>query len=297
MLRLLLSGLPEPRIADWKVWNVSVCIAVLSESRKKIVCVTDARASFKDFSSDKLALKNWPFFRDWVALYAGSDVEYVPSILEGTSDRLYALMKKGRKIGAKEVGNALQAMWWAKLDELVEYRVLRRHKVSTREFLSKRKFFTDEVYNNLRNRMEQIKLSLQILACGFDPDGQGRILLIDGVTPPRRYDPTGVFAIGTGASAALSALSFHADKNYLSQFSDINTSLYCALEARFMAASAQDVGRESTFVTVMEKGKEIQYMSDLGVEYIRKVWARSGAPRIPKQALETISQSALAWHR
>ena len=166
--------------------------------------------------------------------------------------------------------------------------MLRRHKVTAAKFLANKNLFTDTIYNGLRNRMEQVKLSLQFLACGFDAKGEGHILIIDGMTPPGSHDLTGIYAIGTGANAALSALAFQVDKNRLNQYSDINKSLYCACEARFMAASARDVSRESTFVTVLEKGDQTQFLSDAGVAYIRKIWARSGAPRIPKRALDVM---------
>jgi hypothetical protein len=141
----------------------------------------------------------------------------------------------------------------------------------------------------LRTRIAGVKpLSLHFLACGFDENGDGHILVIDGETPVGHYDKTGMFAIGSGAHAALSALAFHADAHLLSQYSEVKESVYCALEARFMAATAEDVGKESTFITVMEKDKKIQYMSDPGIDVIRNIWKRRGAPRIPPQAIEMI---------
>jgi len=289
-LHSILAKLPPSRPADWKAWNVTVCIALLSEYRKKIVCVTDARASFRDFSAEKLAQKNILFFDDWAALYAGNDIEYVTPILERTTGKLYELMKKKRRRPTvEEIGNTLQRAWWAQLDELIECQVLRRHKVTAAEFLADGKsLFTDTIYNGLRNRMEQVKLSLQFLACGFDSNGDGHILFIDGITPPGSHDPTGMYAIGTGANAALSALAFQNGKNSLSLYSDLAQSVYCALEARFMATSAKDVGRESTFVTILEKDRAVKFISDPGVAYLRKLWQRSGAPRIPKRALDVI---------
>ena len=92
MLNSVLSKLPPSRPSDWKAWSVSVCIALLSESRRKIVCVTDARASFRDFSSEKLAQKNLPFFSEWVALYAGNDIEYVNPVLNRASAKLFGIV-------------------------------------------------------------------------------------------------------------------------------------------------------------------------------------------------------------
>ncbi len=39
--------------ADWRVGNVTVCIAALAEGGEKIVMASDARASFGEFSSDR----------------------------------------------------------------------------------------------------------------------------------------------------------------------------------------------------------------------------------------------------
>jgi hypothetical protein len=130
---------------------MSIGITLLSETRKKIVCVTDQQASFKGFSSERMAQKSWPFWGDWVALYAGKDIEYATPILEDTADRLYKLAKISQcPLSPKQIGNALQESWWEKLDEKIELAVLRRHKITLSDFLSKgRKQFTESVYNNL----------------------------------------------------------------------------------------------------------------------------------------------------
>jgi ATP-dependent protease HslVU (ClpYQ) peptidase subunit len=289
----LLSKLPASRLADWG-YNVSVCIAVACEDGKKIVMVNDMKASFPDFSADAIGQKNQPFFHKWVALFAGNDVEYVPTILERAGDKLQNNMNKTKKEpSAKEVGEAVQAAWWEMLDDIIESSVLRRHKFTLRTFLrdGKQKC-TASIYNGLRSRIEQAKLSLQFLVCGFDGKGEGHVLVVDGKHPPGRYDSIGIWAIGSGAPSALSALMFHSEYHGLNRYSQLPKAVYCALDAKFMAESATDVGKKGTFVMVLdETGTGVQYIREAHFAAIRELWETQGAPRIPPDALTEISNS------
>jgi hypothetical protein len=289
MLSQLLSKLPAPRPADWG-FNVTICIAAVCDSRKKIVCINDQRASFKDFSSERLAVKNRPFFENWIALYAGTDMEYVPGILDDARGRLSTLRrKKKRALTPTEVGKGLQESWWAQLESLIECQILRRHGFTLERFLREGKQkCTASFYSSIRAKIDQVKLSLNFLVAGFDKDGQGHILVIDGITPPARYDSVGMWAIGTGATAALSAMSFQADNGTLSVYAPAINAVYCLCEARFMAATASEVGHKGSFLVIISDNGPDEFLHEDGFNRIEEIWREFGAPRFPRQALEEI---------
>jgi hypothetical protein len=83
----------------------------------------------------------------------------------------------------------------------------------------------------------------------------------------------------------LSTLSFHISKGDLGiYYSPLATAVYFALASKFMAESARDVGK-STFVSILDAqgAKTVQFVSDAGIEAIRKIWNKHGAPRFPKR--------------
>ena len=108
----------------------------------------------------------------------------------------------------------------------------------------------------------------------------------------RRFNSLGFWAIGSGAPAALSSLSFHISRKQLTVYSSVSEAVYFSLAAKFMAESANDVGK-STFVVILSNhdSEPLEYVSDQGIEKIRKLWERSGAPRVPRKDIEnTVSK-------
>src|SRR5208283_2723388 len=59
----------------------------------------------------------------------------------------------------------------------------------------------------------------------------------------RRFNSLGFWAIGSGAPAALSSLSFHISPKQLTVYSSVPEAVYFSLAAKFMAESVNDVGR------------------------------------------------------
>lgn len=126
-----------------------------------------------------------------------------------------------------------------------------------------------------------MSLSLKFLICGFDEKGIGHIYCVDGESAPANYDSVGMWAIGTGAHAALSSLAFHADKADLSVYKSREEAAYFALVAKFMAESSDQVGKIGTFISVIEATQKLNYVSFTDIEKVRALWESDGAPRVP----------------
>ena len=85
-----LSKLSAPRAADWRCWNVSLCLSLLAEGGVKVINISDEKVNFGDFSADNLSLKDQPLFADIYVLFAGNDTEHVEPILGRTREILVA---------------------------------------------------------------------------------------------------------------------------------------------------------------------------------------------------------------
>ena len=93
-----------------------------------------------------------------------------------------------------------------------------------------------------------------------------------------------MWAIGTGAPAALSSLAFHRDRADFNTFSSEEEAVYFGLAAKFMAEASPYVGRE-TFVTVDRKRGELGYLLPEDIDKVRNIWEAGGRPRAPRDLL------------
>jgi hypothetical protein len=255
----------------------------MSEASTKIICITDQKVSFPDFSSDYMTLKNEPMISGCVALCAGNDMQYAPLILEAAKRRLKPASQPS------EVADAIDEAYQEQQAELIEKKFLKRYRLTGEDFQkSGKKVLTDAVYTRICDRIDKFNLSVRFLVCGFDSNKQGHILTAGGADSVESYDHIGVWAIGEGAHAALSSLAFHITHQHVSPpYSDLNKTLTFALPAKFMAESANSVG-PGTFTVVLEAGKPPQYISETGIDLLRKEWLKDGAPKISKKILKLI---------
>ncbi len=255
---------------------MTVCVAVLFDKRKGIVQVSDHKVSFgAAFSADNRALKDVPFFADYVALVAGDDVEHASPILKRAAAILFSREPYDYSIAA--VASAVDEAFGERIQQEISSKVLRKRGFTVETFADKgRQKCTPSAYLALCSRIDQVRLSLKFLICGFD-DNQGHIWCVDGESAPKCYDDVGMWAIGSGAPAALSSLAFHSNRLDFGPFSDDAEAAYFAVASKFMAETSELVG-EATFCVVRKKGEKPNY---LDVQDIRNIWEEEGRPRCP----------------
>ncbi len=286
---------------------MSVCIAVLCNSRKDIVTVSDYKVGFGDFSADNLASKR--HHGVWAGshvLFAGNDIEHVLPILDRAAQILHSqneitLLKLKRRLeSAKskkavpgpvnstlasyiEVVYAIDQAYGERLQGEITKKVLRKRgfDVNTFRDTGKEKY-TPTAYLALLNRIDQIKISLKFIVCGFDKDGDGHIYSVDGESSPKCYDPIGMWAIGSGAHAALSSLAFHGNQAALNVWTSTERAAYFAIAAKFMAESSSEVGVGATDVYINQEGGKMLRIPVRDIVIIRKLWEEQGAPRVPE---------------
>lgn len=177
-------------------------------------------------------------------------------------------------------------------DKEIEARILRKHGFTFKSFMGEGKEKCSEaVYDQLHDRIDRFKLSLEFLVAGFDQDGDPHLFHLDSSGAVSCYDDLGFWAIGTGAHAALSSLSFHLEHSDLCpDCSCVHNLIYFGYEAKFMAETSVQVGKESTFVTVHRQNEKLPQLlfADSG-EKIKKGWLKYGAPRPSPKVMEQIN--------
>lgn len=277
---------------------MTVCIGVLCDWGKTLVAVSDNKIGFNNlFSADYAALKTLPIWRSNTVMVAGDDVSHADPVLE----RAYGLLSEGwnakkkfssrrRPIESRIVADALHDAYQWRLTQQIESLILKRRGYTVESFLRDgKKQIPDTEYSQLCKRIDSVTLDkLTLLLGGFDPNGKGHLWVIDQDSgQPRCHDRLGMAAIGTGAYAAFSMLSYYTDNRMVRYpYVPLSRGLYCALTAKFMAESADGVGK-GTFLVVFRKRKSardrghVRVLDDAQIDQVRERWQKEGAPRLP----------------
>jgi hypothetical protein len=289
MLSRLSLKLPELKASNWRVWNVSLCLSLLAESGKKIINISDEKVNFGNFSADTLALKDMPIYRDIYALFAGNDVEHVEPIVERTRE---LLLDSPKPPSVRDAAKALNCAYGERLREEIYCRVLRRRGFTVESFMAEgKKKCTVSDYLNLCSRIEKVSLSVKFIVSGFGANGtkgaqDGHIYTIDGSSAPKSCTPVGMWAIGSGRTAALGWLAHHIERLNMNWMKSEGSALYYGLTARFMAEADVEVGRGDTMIYIAEKGKKARYPTHTLIQTVRDMWEKEGAPQVPKKLEE-----------
>src|SRR5713226_4635378 len=145
--------------------GMSICVAVVCNKRRSIVCVSDGKADFGDFSADGIALKLTPFSPDCIVLFAGNDVEYAPTILDDAKKKCYSGDPKNPKFCGPELAALyIHTAYLELVQKQIENKVLRKHGFTLESFRETGKeSLTPEVFSSFHQRIEQVRISLQFM--------------------------------------------------------------------------------------------------------------------------------------
>jgi hypothetical protein len=301
-----LSKLPTPRPADWG-FKVSVCIAVCFGGKVKgqllgpsgpahddaLILVTDNRAAFGSFSGEYLTIKGDALWHGWSVMFAGNDVEHAEPIIRNAKDAMRRLgLKKDKSssiITPEEAALIVDNAYSEQLQAQIENKILRKRGYNTDSFqkLAKNRC-TSEVYARVWDQIGKEKFSLTLMVTGHDENGSGHIWLVDGESAPASYNSISFWAIGSGASAALSRIALYLSKHR--EFTSLEEALYVAVTAKFAAESAENVGR-STSVFINKHWKhEVDsiLVGENAVLAMRTHWDTHGVPPVPEDMIKGV---------
>jgi hypothetical protein len=264
--------------------TVTVCIAALCERGKQIVSVSDSKISFDAYSADDAIVKSVPIAPGWRALFAGSDIIEAQAIINAASSAL----SENAIYDPRTVKESVYVAYYDRLHRQIEATILMQYGMTLNEFVGHGKDrFTDREHEALFDKIASVSLSSELILAGFDAEGDGHIILINGDGPPKEYDSVGFCCIGSGANMAYGMLLYQANKNHLGADGELGECIYCCCEAKFMSESASEVGRE-TFLSVFRAGEPPSFILSTRIDEIRTAWEKYGAPKIPPAILKTI---------
>jgi hypothetical protein len=292
MFSHLLSKLPASRIADWRL-GVTVCIAAFADSGNSIVTATDRKVAFRSSSADKAVFKGNAFAGSYMLLVAGNDAARAENVISKSWGRVLADIEDNpeeKHIKDPDyLAEILHQECNQERDRIIEASVLKKRGYTWKLFREQGKgLCTDAVYYDLESEIADVDLSLDLLLAGYDHNKTPHLRFLNWKTPPENYDSLGFFAIGRGAHAAISSLAHAVEYLSFTRHNILGDVLYHTLAAKFMAESAHDVGRD-TFAVVIKPDSRLLSTHVLGGdEYIRDVWTKKGAPRLPRGIGEAI---------
>jgi hypothetical protein len=289
----ILSKLPAPRAADWG-FGVTIGIGVMCDLGAHIVTVSDQKVDFGSYAADYAALKTIALVgnehdggidRIWHVLIAGNDTEYADPII----DRARKLLRYTSVHPVETIVEALDMAFAEATRKEIEHKVLTKRGFTAETFMETgRRKCGASVDLSRCQKIDQVKLSLKFLLCGFDEAKHPHLYEINGETQPKCYDSIGMWAIGSGAYSAMSCLSYYVNKDGTFYTRGPGAGLFFALGAKFMAESSGDVGTE-TFAEVHSYG-DIWFVEDETVKGIRKIWEAEAALRVPSDLENRVSE-------
>ena len=190
----------------------------------------------------------------------------------------------------KQVSDACISAFEAENKRLAEESILSKYDMTVEDFVKSRQLLGDSLYESLWKEIGRIKIGCDLLVCGFDGNYEGHIFIVSNPTDENpsfitHCDDPGFGVIGSGAYLAESTL-YAFEAVWTNRLAIV---VYQCIIAKYIAESASDVG-QTTFLQVFD-----MYGNDFDLpnleEWIRKQWLKTGKPRIPRTALEKISNA------
>jgi len=267
------NTLTEPTPADWGA-AMTVCVALYSTQLGAFVCATDSMISTGDMSADHLALKFAAVGQSYVTMFAGNDISAISPILGGVQRRLISMSHSNK------VEDVISCFKLAFADERLkkaEALIMPPGMTIADFYANGLNQFGAELFSRLFHEVENIKLDIQFLVCGFDA-GHPKLFTIADPGVETNYDLLGFWAIGSGTNNALGSL-FNLRRPGGIIHSSAEEILYRALEAKFFAESAAGVGRE-TKSFVLYKDATRSFLHD-SLDEIRTIWEQSSFRPVP----------------
>lgn len=268
------NTLPEPTPADWG-FGMTVCIAVHSSQNDEFICATDSMISTGEMSADGLAMKYAAIWDTYIAMFSGNDISAISPIIR-------SVRKQYSSLPQHDVDDVVAAFRSAFANE----RLKKAEAVVMPPGMTISEFYADginrlgpELFSRLFNEIENVRLDLQFLVCGFDA-GDPVLFTISDPGVETHYDLMGFWAIGSGNNNALGSL-FNLKSSVV--FKGEAEILYRTLEAKFFAESAAGVGKETTCFKITKNG-ERGFIRD--IDPLRTIWEGSSRRPLPDGVLE-----------
>jgi len=285
MLGTLSDMLGEPKLSDWG-FSVTTCIAAITSDRR-VVTASDTRMSFSgDFSVEGI-IKLESFHGEWATLIAGSDISQAPFVIDRAKQIL-----KGKTDKLEVVKDGFKRAYQEQLRMDIADEFLSRFDMGLEDFKKKgRRQLEPTLLQALSFGIKDAKLGCRFLIYGFDEKKQPHLFEVGEGGCAKSRDKPGFWAIGNGASSAISMLAY---LKHSAEMTTMRTAIYNVLAAKYISEGASDVGKE-TFLFVKKCGCDAYFSKPNLEKDIRRIWEEKGKPSVPDEALQIIDQANIRF--
>ncbi len=258
---------------------MTICIAAICDDEKSIVTASDKSLTTGDFSADDLVLKTEWVDQNWHALFSANDITSCLPILREARARF-----QGRENTIEQIMASLKESYRNQLQNRITEEILGRYGLDLTSFRQNGlKQLGREVFNSICRQIERVEFDCDFLVCGFDQHETPHIFTVYSPGLTKEYSKPGFWAIGSGATSALSVMFFHGFNVY----TPLPQAIYHVCEAKFMAESATGVG-SATFVFVVHPSQNVEAIDQQLIEEIKTAWKKEGKAKIPQNIIATI---------
>jgi hypothetical protein len=284
---------PEPNLSDLG-YGVTTCIAAitgragLNQEQDSIVTASDTKLSFGgDFSADG-SVKIHVFHREWGTMIAGDDItQYIPVI-----ERARALLR-GKSGKLMVVMDAFKKAYQQEFKAAIEDGLLSRFEMTMEDFKKHGKTqLLPEVFTELSLKIKIASLGCRFLVYGLDDRKIAHIFTVSNPGKCELRDKPGFWAIGKGATSALSMLAALRQVRGRTTFDE---TIYNVLAAKYISESASDVGKE-TYLYIKKYGCD-GFSNKLALEEeVRGIWEKEGRPTTNVAAVNAIKNGEFFFY-
>jgi hypothetical protein len=222
--------------------------------------------------------------KTWKCLISGKFAQHRP---------LVSRVAEALSAGASSYGEVAKACTDAFIAEnkrLAEESILAQYGMTMADFVTSRHALGDALHERIWGDIGRVKLGCDLLVCGFDNHQFPHVFIASN---PNEDNPSfvtdcdfpGFGSIGTGSYLADSAIY----GSHQNPASNLITTIYNTLNAKFLSESASDVGEQTYLYIFDETGEKVKMGESEDLEdVLREQWIAHGKPTIPKDAYASI---------
>jgi len=260
---------------------MTVCVAAICDNLHSIVTASDMLLSNDSFSAE-LAVKTVQISPDWLVFFAANDISPCWPILREATGRC-----ANRENTIEQIQTSCKEAYQNQLQSRITDEVLGRYGFDLESFKQNGlKQLGRDVFNDLCRQIDGIYFDCEFLVCGFDKDRNPHIFTVSNPGVAVEHSTPGFWAIGSGATSALSTLFFH---RFIPGI-QLARGIYHVCEAKFMAESALGVGSRTSVLIIHNSG-DLELMDSRLVEEIKNAWKREGKATVPSGIEATIKSN------
>ena len=146
-----------------------------------------------------------------------------------------------------------------------------------------KKFFGLPLFTDMKYQVDSVRLGSALMIYGYDDKAVPHIFTVDDDAGYENHDLYGFWTIGSGASVAISSLTFGQQGITNGE----NETFYQVITAKFMAESVGGVGKSTHVLLIREDGNARVFTTSI-LAAIKDMWKNFGMPRVPDGAIDAV---------